>query len=148
MTLTLDTLPARFGPGIGIRIFIPAGPIPLDDFVTITARSVASPAYQTYGDRITHGLLTIFTRLGITEHQPAPQSLFGGMPDGEPLELQALQAHANGTLVDSSAWTAGTTWDPTSGLFLLVNNSTAAGTVGAMLAEIRDAVKHTFPATS
>lgn len=120
-------------------LLVSAGPIPNDDWLQVIV-AVTGGAGLTFGTKITHGALSVSVVIGIDEKRTGANLglQMPGVADGTALTLQANQYHANGTFVQGTGFVTGWAWDPTSGLFALINPDAGAG---GILSDILAAVR-------
>jgi len=98
-------------------VVIPAGPIPIDDYVIVDVRDASFNGLLIRGRLITLGALTVKVVLGLDDEGVATDPVRFLEQDQIPVAVQAFQYHANGTLVDQSIQQFGIyRWNPTGAL--------------------------------
>lgn len=122
MALTFGTPLTTFdvGPASIVNVTIPAGPIPIDDYVVVEGRDNVNQALIIQGRRVTEGALTTGVVLGMRDDQVLAAGLIKHWGDGQTLCLKAFQFHADDTLVDVSGQSCGYVWRPQPNTWALI----------------------------
>ena len=120
MALTFTTTARQIGPGMKVTIAIPAGPIPLDDYVEVVVVIPFGSTFLIRGRLTTNGFLTVPVVLGAVDGGVIGEPIEWRQTLGGNVNLTATQYHADGTVVDTGAGGAGWTWDGEGTVYILV----------------------------
>lgn len=139
------------GPGYYTQVVISAGPIPVDDYVTVQVFKTFGGPFLCAMSAVTNGGLFPFELMGVRQvgaHVGPwdPSRNMGGrigqMSPGGTVDISVQQYHGNGTFVDVVNYTAAYTWDPTGGLGELMIRLTSGDANGLAKYLVK-----TFPTT-
>lgn len=128
LTITIPAAGAQFGPGYAIRINQTTLPMPVDDYLAVSANDPATGFKVIDSIHLSLGNANAQWVFGAYERMPIfSAALWAQSPDGAPVriapganvDLHAYQFHANGVLVSSSPVLTAV-WDPTSYLAAVV----------------------------
>lgn len=125
MSITLSPgTPQAVGPGYVLAWQISAGPVPVDDYVTVSVdRREPFPArLLCVGSSSTFGFLSGTLQLGVEQIFRSfwIGNVFTQPAAGDLVDLRVEQYHADNTLVQSTTYNTGAwTWDPSGFLWLL-----------------------------
>lgn len=153
MTLALATPHAgqKIGPGYYTAVTISAGPVPVDDYVTVQLFKSFGGPFACAMSAVTNGGLVVFELMGVRQigHNVGPwdasRNMAGRIGDiaaGDTLDISVQQYHANNVFVDVTNYTAQCVWDPTGGLGELMIRLTSGDANGLAKYLVK-----TFPTT-